>query len=402
MDKCKICLVLLLCGAVTVADAARERNLRFQNSLRIGYDDNVYQSENNEQDTLYLRDIVTLTGKANFSSRTDAQIYWQPEFLYRFDADPDFVFYQTLFAGLNHAVSQRLFVRINDSLRWQEKEGESAVTTDQRYFRNTLRGSADYTINSVSHVSVNAGYAFNVWEEDLIGGSDVAAGNTEGSNNDYEQITAGVIYDRELNPNVTHGLLGMNYIDHSYDGSRGGYDSITVFGGATHNFSPHVTGNARAGYSFGTVENSEGDNDITTPYGEVGLAYNPSARTQINGSLGYSFEYADNSFWNVSEQFDATVGVRHDLTAKVSVSSSLAYIMSFYETDYLSVNGEGRAEAIGDVDDRFIRFTLRGSYQLNRNNFLDAGYEYTTRATDSDLLKEYDRNRFDIGWRIRL
>jgi len=401
MDKTKIYLTAMLCMVAVFVGAERERSIRFQNSLRFGYDDNVYQDDVEEQDTTYIVDTVTLSGKLTFSSRTDMQVYWQPEFVHRFDADPDFVFYQSLYAGLNHAVSQRLFVRINETLRWQEKEGKADVTTDQRLFRNTLSASANYTVNPVSEIRLNGAYSFNIWEEDLIGGNVPTVNNPEGLNNDYEQYSVGAVYDRELKRNVTHGLVGVDYTDHTYEGNRGGYDSILVYAGATHNFSPHVSGNANLGYSVGNVDNSIDDTSIPAPYARAGLAYNPTARTQFTTSAGYSFQYADNSFWNVSEEIDATIGIRHDLSAKVSVSSSLTYYMSFYKSDYLSRNGDAQGLQ-GDADDQFVRFTLRGSYQLNRNNFLDAGYEYSTRVTDTSLLREFDRNRFDIGWRIRL
>ena len=85
----------------------------------------------------------------------------------------------------------------------------------------------------------------------------------------------------------------------------------------------------------------------------------------------------------------------HDITAKVSLSSSLRYIYSDYDSDYSRVGGLS-----GSAEDRYFVYSIRGSYQINRMNFIDAGYEYTDR--DSDDFYDYNRNRVDIGWRLRL
>ena len=82
--------------------AAKERVIRFQNTVRLGYDDNIYQTVDGTG-SAYVSDVINLSAKLNFSTRTDALIYWQPEFQYRFDADPKFITTQDLYVRLNHA-----------------------------------------------------------------------------------------------------------------------------------------------------------------------------------------------------------------------------------------------------------------------------------------------------------
>jgi long-subunit fatty acid transport protein len=184
-------------------------------------------------------------------------------------------------------------------------------------------------------------------------------------------------------------------VDTTYDGSRGGFNSTTFFGGADHNFNPNLTGNARLGYSISTVDGESGySTDTSSPYAMAGLEFNPSARTSFNGELGYSLSRSENSFYNAQDRFNLGIGVRHDLTGKISLSSSLSYIHSIYDGSY-SLNG-----IAPDAQDDYVKFNLRGSYQINRNNFVDVGYEFTDRWSDD--FSEYDRNRIDIGWRLRL
>lgn len=392
MNKTGFMLVAL--ASVSVATfGARERVVRFQNHVRAGYDDNVYQSDDDSSaktDSMFITDIVNLSAKINISSRTDALLYWQPEFRYRFDADPELVSYQDLYARLNHAVSQRAFVTLSDRFRYQDKDGQSnlGATDNQNYFENELMGAVDYTLSSLSLVKVGAGYELRRWEEESYGSGTAA--------NDYDQITADASYIRELRPNTTQGILGANYVTHEYDGSRGGFDSVAGYLGVDQNFSPNVTGNARVGYSFTDVDTGRDNTDSTSPYLQAGLDFNPTSRTTLNGSVGYSVYRAENSIYNAQDRFNLALGARQDITAKISLAGSMAYTHSMYDSDYARIAG------IPDAKDDYIVLSLRASYQVNRNNFLEAGYEYSVRMTDSDFLTEYDRNVLDIGWRLRL
>lgn len=391
MNKGKICLVVVLSLVSGVTFAAKENSVRFQNTVRMGYDDNVYQSED-KTGTAYITDIINISGKLTFSSRSDMLLYWQPEIRYRLDSDvePDFITYQDLYARFSHAISQRMFLQISDRFRYQDKDAQSGSvnTSNQNYIENDLMGALDYTINSVSQVKVGTGYEFRTWDDSNYGSV---------LGNDYTQIHADGSYIREFVPNKTTGLLGMDYMDHTYEGNRGGFDSTTIYGGVDQNFTPNVVGNARVGYSFSNVENNSGvSSDTSSPYLQAGLDINPTARTSFTGTLGYSLYRSENSVYNAQDRFNLLLGVRHDLTGKINISSTIGYTVSLYDADY-SVNGVTPAP---DAQDDYLTFGLRGSYQINRNNFLDAGYKFSTRSTD--VNSDFDRNEIDIGWRLRL
>jgi len=322
-------------------------------------------------------------------------LYWQPEFRYRFDADPKFITYQDLYAKLSHAVSQRTFLELSDRFRYQDKDGQSDLAggrQNQNYLENDLMGSLAFTLNALSQIRVGGGYEFRKWDDDGYGKWDPT---TLRSGNDYNQYRADGSYIRELRPDTTSGQVGVNYMNHEYDGARGGFDSTTLYGGVDQNFNPKLLGTAQLGYSFGNVDSAGSSEDTSAPFLQAGLDYQPTDRTSINGSLGYSLTPSQNSIYNASDAFDVGLGVRHDLTGKISLSSTLRYIFSMYDSNY-------SAFGFGDAEENFVRFSLRGSYQINRNNFLDIGYEYSLRDSDSIFLQEYDRNRFDIGWRLRL
>jgi hypothetical protein len=376
--------------------AAKERVIRFQNHVRLGYDDNVYRTQNNEKGSAYLTDIVNISGKLNFSSRTDALLYWQPEFRFRFDADPEFVTYQDFYARLNHAISQRTFLTVSDRFRYQDQGGQTGSgvnSTDNQYIENDLSGALDVTLNAVSSAKVGLGYEFRTWD-------DANFGVTRG--NDYDQFRGNASYIRQLRENTTQGTLGVMFTDHSYEGSRGGFSSLTAFGGVDQNFNPNLTGYGRLGYTGTSLDNSQ-SGDSSSPYLSAGLNFSPTARTSLNGSIGYNQSKSENSVYNMQDRFNLLFGARHDLTAKINIAGSIGYIFSYYQADYARlVDQNGNPVTAPDTKDNYFKLTVRGSYQVNRNNFLEAGWLFETRDADSSFLSKYDRNQVDVAWRLRL
>ena len=372
--------------------AAKDSNFKFQNSVRLGYDDNVYQTRDSiKEDSAFITDILNITGDLDFSERTEMILYWQPEFRYRFDADPEMITYQDLYARLRHDISQRTSLEVSDNFRYQDKEGRSDLAggsqIDQNFLENDLKGAVTVGLDELSQIKLGAGYEFRVWDDDFYG-------ETRGNN--YDQYRADGSYIRSLSKDTTFGMAGLNYINHEYDGTRGGFDSTTIYGGVDHSFNPAMQGTARLGYSFGSVDNSGGSEDTSAPYLEAGLDYQSTERTSFNGTLSYSLSQSENSFFNASDTFNAGVGVKHDLTGKISVASTLRYTFAMYDASY-----NATLFGIPDTEEDYLRFSVRGSYQINRTHFVDLGYEFSMRDSDFAGLQEYDRNRVDVGWRAR-
>ena len=377
--------------------AGKDSAWHFQNSVRIGHDNNIYQSRDaNQQESVFVTDIINISGKMNFSSRSDMTLFWQPEFRYTVDMDPEFATYQDLYAQFNHALSQRTFLTLSDRFRYQAKDGQSdlGASENQNFLENDLMGALDFTLNAKSQIKVGAGYEFRTWDDSGYGRWDTT---DPSSGNDFNQIKADGSYVRELHKDTTHASLGVNYMNHEYDGSRGGFDSTTIYGGVDHNFNPNMLGNLQLGYSFSTVDGSSGSSDSSSPFLRTGLEYNPTERTSINGTLGYALRMSQNSYYNASEEFSMGLGLRQELTGKISLSLALLYVHSVYDSSYASRGGFDDA-----AKDDYISLPLRASYQINRNNFVDIGYAFSQRAADSNNLQEYSRNRFDFGWRLRL
>jgi len=376
--------------------SAQERVVKVQNSVRVGYDDNIYL-QNDKEGSAFITDILTLTGDFNLSGRTDAILYWQPEVRYRFDADPETVSYQDLYAKLDHAISERTSLTLSDRFRYQIKDGQSGAGVardNQNYLENALNGAVGIDTSSTGQVKLGAGYELRRWDDAQYGSS---------LQNDYDQYVLDASYLLLLNQNKTTGILSGNYVNHEYDGNRGGYEAMSLIGGVDQTFNPNLSGFGRLGITAATIDNtSSSSTDSTSPYLDAGLNYRPSERTSLDGSFGYSLKRSENSFYNAQDEFNLRLGGRHDLTGKISVAGSVAYILSQYKGDYFYA-GNGIIASVPDVDDTFFRVNLRATYQINRNNFVEAGYSYSDRSTDTiSTLPEYDRSVVDIGWRLRL
>lgn len=383
--------VLMAVSMVAVPGfSAQERVVTVQNSVRVGYDDNIYFRPDKEG-SAFITDILTINGKFKLSGRTEALLYWQPELRYRFDADPKTVSYQDLYAKLDHAMSERTSLTISDRLRYQIRDGQSGggvSTTDQNYLENSLQGAVGVDTSSTGQVKLGAGYDLRRWDDAQYGGGI--------ANNDWDQFNLNASYLHMLNDYKTTGILEVNYADLEYDGNRGGYNAVSLIGGADQTFNPNLTGFGRVGITAATIDNNASTStDSTTPYLDAGLDYRPSERTSLNGSFGYSIKQAENSIYNAQNEFNIRFGARHDLTGKISLAGTIAYIISQYQSDY------GRL-GIPDADDNFFSFNLRATYQINRNNFLEAGYAFSDRSADGGGLVDYSRNVVDIGWRLRL
>ncbi|MBN2786554.1 MAG: outer membrane beta-barrel protein [Pontiellaceae bacterium] len=387
MSKKTVCLSAVAAMVSLSAFAEQESDVRILNLVRVGYDDNIYQT-GNAQDTAEIMEMVNISGTVNFSGRSDAVFSYQPEVRYRFDGDPKGVSYQNAYGRFNHAVSERVYLTLSDRLRYQMRDGQDGLvsTTDQSYLNNDLMAAADIMLSPKGKLKLGAGYELRRWDDDNYG-------KTLGNNYDHYTVDASLV--RVMNQAATSGMVGVNYQTYEYDGSRGSLDFVSLMAGADHTFSANMSGFGRVGATMSTVDTVTGSEDSATPYLDAGVDYSPSEDTGFNASVGYSVANAQNSFFNSQEKLRFGVGVRHDLTSKVSLSSSLAYIMGWYDSDYAASVG------VVDVEDQYMLLSVRGSYQINRNNFIELGYEYSDRSADA-LLTEFDRNRVDLGWRLRL
>ena len=365
--------------------AAQEDFINIENLFRVGYDDNVRLLDNAE-DTAFMSDVLNIEGARHFSGTTSLAYSYKPEFRFRVDGDPKAIQMHDAYVRLNHELSSDADMVLTERMQYQLRDAASGGTSDMNYFDNNLQGAVNFAMSSRVQLKVDAGYGVRIWE-------DKTYGETQGNN--YDGYKLGMTAIQSLGKD-TKGMVSANYSETEYDGSRGSMDVVSLYGGLERALSAKFTGFAQAGMSAMNVDSAT-NGDATTPYVSTGVTYMPTEKTSVNGTFSYQSKVANNSYYNAMEQMSFRLALKQQLTSKFKVSTSVAYTAGSYDSDYIydTVN------ASGDAEEDVVTFGVRGSYELDRNNFLEVGYEYSQRDTDVAILQDYERNRIDIGWRVR-
>ncbi len=122
----------------------------------------------------------------------------------------------------------------------------------------------------------------------------------------------------------------------------------------------------------------------------------PSPATRLTASTSYSIYEADVARYLSQNRTYFSLSAAWDITAKWSVYGSGAYTLNAYEADY------ALDSTLGDADEDSVLVSLRVSYQLSRDNWLEAGWQFVKLDSEVEGRESYDRNRIDIGWKIQL
>jgi hypothetical protein len=379
-------LILTVVGFVAGGLLAEEQNrpnrlmvkgnpLSIVNTVRTGYDDNPYRNEDSDG-SFFIEDSLDLAYRAALSARTDASIKVR---LNADSDDEDNGFYPNVHGVLNHAVSPRLLLQFFDTLRRGNRNGDVDNENERAdYWNNKVGLNADYVLTSKDRLGVSASHQF----EDNDNISDIY---------DYVRYNVGASWSRELLPDRTQ--LSLNYDRAMIDYDKlSDYDADSVYGKIGHTFNPNWNGYALAGATYVT---RDGRDNTAEPKFGAGLAWLPSPRTRLSVDGSYSYEQTDNSEYSGQTQTEVSLGVEHDLTARITLKSAFRYRHSDYDDDDRNYGWDE-----GDTEDDRYEWDTRVSYKINRINFVELGYKYAEK--DSDTSDDWDQNRVSIGWRVEI
>jgi hypothetical protein len=144
-----------------------------------------------------------------------------------------------------------------------------------------------------------------------------------------------------------------------------------------------------------------GDNN--SPYGELSATYLPSPATRITLGASYTLLETDVEPYANQERLRAYLSLAYDLTARLSWYLSGSFAHGEYSSDDLpkgTIDGVPIKDLFADGGDDTIQVSTRVTFQLNRYNWLEAGYQFTD--LDSDVRSNFNRNRINVGWKISL
>jgi len=389
---------LLLALALPAIAASADSPFHLNNRLRLGYDDNVYQIDDDSatgrkpQSSMRIVEEIEVMVNMNLE-RTYLGLRYRPSLIWYADREPTSTdFLNDLDFNFTHNFSPSLSLSLNDTLRSGQlpelEDGDYIVREDDDNIYNSAMATLSYSIQPETRLDASARYIMLVYDSD----------SPAKANNDYYSVVGGLTLRQQL-ASLTTVMGDFRYQSLVYNeaDAANNRDADSIFGGLglEQTFSPQLIGNARAGFENRMYDDDAFD-DNSQPYGELSMTYMPSPATRLTASTSYSIYEADVARYLSQNRTYFSLSAAWDITAKWSLYGSGAYTLNAYEAEY------SLDSTLGDADEDSMLVSLRVSYRLNRINWLEAGWQYVKLDSEVQGRESYDRNRIDIGWKIQL
>ncbi|MFT7512924.1 MAG: hypothetical protein ACI9QL_002132, partial [Candidatus Omnitrophota bacterium] len=255
---------------------AQEKENPFEifNRVRVEYDDNIRQSNQNEDSSLKIIEEAEFI--VNFDNDISLiSLRYNPAFVYWTDRDEDDTDLHHQFDLVyDHELSPRAAVSVKDIFRLSElpeliENGNGAP----------VRESNDYIYNSLSggltaQMATDLTGALDL-RHSLLSYDDSAVAKA----NDYDTFTIGADLSHQLRP--TTSVEGQaRYTSGSYDDNLRDYDSVQLGAKVGHQMSPRLMGSARAGFETRSLDSARDDAD--SPYVDGQMTYVAARNTRLN------------------------------------------------------------------------------------------------------------------------
>lgn len=421
----KVVRLALAAGLVVVflplASSGSEGGLPFRifNRLRLEYDDNIRQEEENTDESWKIIEEAEFSLDANLDD-TFLGLRYRPSFVWWDDRPEDETdFHHAVDLVFNHKFSPRFSLGLKDTLRRAElpelvEEGR-VVRENNDYLYNSFEGGLTTVLRPDTRMDFSGRYLTLRYDDD-----DVA------DREDYDIYVAGLTIYHNIVPESSIGMdLRFQTADYKSTLNRDS-DDYQVGAAFQQVFNPNLFANLRVGYERKDLDEAQGDTQ-DTPYGEISVTFLPSPATRLTGGAGYSLFETDVYPFGNQTRTRMFANLAHDLTAKISVYLSGIYTKGDYDGDDLpqgatlrdlpakvieeiapGVTGaaldapltEEFIDAVSDKSEDIYQVSARVTYKVNRANWLEAGWQYS--KLDSDLREDFERNRIHVGWKLRL
>ncbi len=378
MNKMKLLIPILTGLIVGQIFAEGERPFSIINTLRVGYDDNLYRTAGGTGGSAYIRDTIDFAFNAALSDRTDLVLKSQLNL--RTDRENDF--YPNLYAVLSHSVSPRLLLQLSEKLISRDRTTGTSGGR-QKYYQNDLGLVSTYIVNEKDRIeaSVNHGFQRNDSTiEDL----------------DYTMVGAGVAWSRDIRPQRTRSKLALHHSMLEYDNRDTSYDSTDVSLEVNHTFNQSWQGTVMGGITylqpdFGALADSRSD---MAPLFSLAATYSPSPRTRFTGRFSQKYGVSANSSYGARNTQEYLLGVQHDVTAKILAKLTLRFVDSQYDAGDNETGG-------GKSDEERMDLIAEFRYKINRLNSLELRLKHSEK-TYSTGAADWDQNMVDLGWRVEI
>lgn len=385
-------LLMALPAELMASSKTGLRWLQLNNRIRVEYDDNVYQTETDELDSLK----VILEPELAFSlngSQTFLGLNYRPQLVWWSDREPDTSVNHNLDATLNHEFTPRLSISVKDIFRIAEESGlvdrGTQFTTDSEFMYNSLNGSVMFKLTPETRMDLAGRYhllRYDLDERAAIG--------------DYDIYVVGLDVRHQLVPETA--IIGEVRSDSTeYETPSRDSTGAQLGVAAEQMFNPNLIGKGRVGLSHKSFED-DGIDDSDTPYVEANLTVLPSPATRVSAGLGYDQAETDVYPFTNQKRFRLFGSVGHDITARVTWDLTASYTLN--NLDGKQAITEERIADDGtilvDGDEAIAQLSTRLSYRINRSNSVEIGWQLIN--LESDVREDYLRNRLNLGWKTEI
>lgn len=393
----KLCMAL---AGVVLATGAFAENTAFHvsNRLRLGWDDNIWLSEKNEEDSFRIVDEISLQLNMVMKTTYFSVNYTPAVTWYEHRDDDEFDVLHNVTANLLQDFGEKLTLSLSDTLRAGQlpelyDDDGYIVREDNDNYYNSARGDLMFNLTKETRLDLSGRYMFLTYDKDGQGESHYY--------DNYDSWVAGLSL-RHLFPSRTTGFVDFRYQQLMYDRSPDGFsrDADTIFGGIglEQTFSRYFIGSVRGGVQRRNYDEDKIFDDQTQPYVEGSFTFLPGANSQTRLTLTASYAIGESDISNYLSQKRTAVSLSaaHEFTKRIGAYVSAAYAHGAYERDY------SIGKNLPDVDEDTFSVSVRLSYKIYDNNWLELNYQFLKLDSDSDARASYDDNRIDLAWKIQL
>lgn len=381
-----------LLAAFAVTGFAQSQPLHLYNRLRVGYDSNIYNAQDDEKGSLRLVEEIEV--KLNLAlERLYLGIDYRPSLLWLPERDSDETdFLHDLTASLSYSLTPQLVFSFKDTLRASqlpelENEGYRVRADDDNYNNNAVATLA-YNILPQTRIDLSGRYGLLEYTDD------------DREYDNYWTAVGGVSLRQQLAGHTTvFGDFRYQVLRYSDEDDEFSRDSDALYAGLgiEQTFSEQLLGMLRGGVQHREYEKDEIFDDNTKPYVDASITLMPTPATRFTLSGGYSIVESDVSAYASEDRYTFALNFAHDFTDKLTLYANGSVALGKYKADYAFDK-----EKYGDDDETSYLAGARLSYRIHRINWVELGYTFTKMDSDVFGRSDYDRNRVDLGWKIQL
>ena len=377
--------------------------IQLNNTVTFGYDDNYYQSKTNKTSTFALVEQPELLASINrentyFGLRYDPSFTWYSST----NIQRRYTFQHAFDANWNQTLSPRLNFTLAEIFRAAQQpelldRNNAMVFPNQSYIENSLNGTLGIQLRESLRLDFSGrAYLLDYSEKDV------------GTNANYTIYSGGAALRQEFGK-ATAVSLSFNDDNTIYkDANIRGANTASAGVGIDHTFNPRLLGSIGGGWQLKSFQ-LDSINGQNSPYWNFSLTYIFDPRLRLTAGAGYSLWEADVGNYASQERLSGFASLAYDMSARLSLYLSGGVTHGTYLADQVAIPGNvimgganqtsvtGQTAEYGGVD-VIYQASVRLSYQINRHNWVDANYGYTT--LNSDLRPDFDRNTYSVDWRI--